>query len=88
LDWKEPEKRVKDSDSLLIYPNPNTGFCVVKIPEEQLGGSYTILNSSGGIIQSGVFQDKTEEKFDLPKGMYYFQWKYADKFTVKKIIVL
>ena len=76
------------SNDIVIYPNPNTGSCVVKVPEEQIGGSYAIVNTNGTIIQSGVFQNKTTEKFDLPKGLYYFQWRFKGKYVVKKIIVI
>lgn len=76
------------SNDIVIYPNPNNGSCVVKVPEEQIGGSYAIVNTNGTIIQSGVFQNKTTEKFDLPKGLYYFQWRFKGASTIKKIIVL
>jgi hypothetical protein len=33
---------------------------------------YAIINTNGTVIQSGVFQDNTEEKFDLPDGIYSF----------------
>lgn len=76
------------SNDIVIYPNPNNGSCVVKVPEEQIGGSYAIVNTNGTIIQSGVFQEEREKIFDLPNGIYYFQWRYAEEFTIKKIIVI
>lgn len=73
---------------ILIYPNPNNGSCVVKIPAAQLGGSYAILNTNGVILRSGVFREQTEQRFDLPKGVYYFQWRRGKQYIVKKIIVI
>ncbi|MDX1651106.1 MAG: T9SS type A sorting domain-containing protein [Brumimicrobium sp.] len=72
------------SSTLVIYPNPNNGSCVVKIPRAQLGGSYAIVNTSGVVLRNGIFHEENEKIFDLPSGIYYFQWRFQDEREIKK----
>lgn len=73
---------------IVVYPNPTRGSFVIKVPKEQLGGSYTIVNANGIVLQTGVINITTDKKIELPNGVYFVHWRYNETLRIKKIIVL
>jgi hypothetical protein len=73
---------------IVVYPNPTRGSFVIKVPHEQLGGSYSIINTNGNVLQTGVIKNSTHKKIELPNGVYFLHWKHNETLSIKKIIVL
>lgn len=80
--------RTESDNRVVVYPNPNNGQFLVVIPEDEMGGKYNIVNNSGVVLRKGVFHEHNEKTFDLPNGIYYFQWIYRGELEIKKLIVL
>lgn len=82
------QSKTKFGNSVVVYPNPNNGKFKIVIPGDQVGGKYSIVNNSGIVLREGTFYEHNEKTFDLPNGIYYFQWIYGGELEIKKIIVL
>lgn len=61
--------------SLILSPNPNTGYFSITVDQNQVGSVYRIMDNLGRLIDKGVISKQTEA-FDLsdkPKGVYRIQ---------------
>lgn len=72
----------------MVFHNPNEGSFVVELPNDQLGGNYSIMDINGKILEQGIFTDAMNKSFTLPKGLYYFHWHFNGNINVQKIVVL
>jgi hypothetical protein len=61
--------------SIVISPNPNTGYFSITVDQNQVGSVYRIIDNLGRLIDKGVITEQTQA-FDLsdkPKGIYRIQ---------------
>ncbi|WP_408612431.1 T9SS type A sorting domain-containing protein [Chryseobacterium fluminis] len=67
---------------LQIYPNPTTDF--IKIKEQENASenlTYLIINSSGRVIQSGIYNDEPINVKKLNSGLYFLN--LSSKLNIK-----
>nr|AOE10121.1 extracellular nuclease [uncultured bacterium] len=61
--------------SIVISPNPNTGYFSITVDQQQVGSVYRIIDNLGRLIDKGIITEQTQA-FDLsdkPKGIYRIQ---------------
>ncbi len=61
--------------SLILSPNPNTGYFSITVDQNQVGSVYRIIDNLGRLIDKGVITEQNQA-FDLsdkPKGVYRIQ---------------
>ena len=68
-----------------IYPNPNNGSFTIQVSGE---ARYQLFNSTGQLVLSGSFIEKTQIKADgLGKGIYFLQLNSESGHRVEKVVV-
>lgn len=69
-----------DQNGIMIFPNPAKTSLQVLLNEDYIRESFSILNSSGAIIQQGIIEKNsfTMDVSDLSPGLYLL--KLADKY--------
>lgn len=83
----------KESNSIAVYPNPNTGDFTVEISgDTDQSGTIEIITSSGALIHSRTFQkhQKLKREFfrlNIAKGMYYIRTILDDEVHIQKLTV-
>ena len=61
--------------SIVISPNPNTGYFSITVDQNQVGSVYRIIDNLGRLIDKGIITEQSQA-FDLsdkPKGIYRIQ---------------
>ena len=72
-----------------LFPNPTNGQFILKVSKEQLGGSWSLFNIQGQLVEKG-FLNNTKSYItikSLNTGIYVFQLNWSNKKEVHKLIV-
>ncbi|MCF8387254.1 MAG: T9SS type A sorting domain-containing protein [Bacteroidales bacterium] len=87
----KPEMRTPDEENLLAcYPNPFGDQVQIVVHEELPGhGQIRIYNVKGELIENNTAHDGRlvwNPDENLPRGIYFLEYSYADRRILKKII--
>lgn len=82
------QESVESNPETSIYPNPNSGFITVRIPEVDLGAAFKIYDLKGQIVMNGLLNE-AQTQFDLnhlANGTYLFE--IATKLNIKSYPII
>ena len=58
-------------DEAQLFPNPNSGQCVLLVPERLLGAPFQVLDNLGRMVAQGqILDSRMEWSAQMPSGMY------------------
>ncbi len=77
-----------ETDLINVYPNPITDKLTIKIKDNLIGSSYSILNNLGQVIKKGKLKSlSTNISFkNIKNGIFYFKLTKSNELKTYKII--